>query len=85
MMTFEEKVRTFHVLDTLYRSPSNTSLFKGVPIEQRERVLAYYKAVGQKVKLRYRGPRAHRTFRSQNTRQSSCLQSDATTFAVYIR
>ena len=84
-MTFEEKVRTFHVLYELYRSPGNTSLFKGVPIEQRERVLQYYKAVGQKVKLRYRGPRAHRTFRSQNTRQSSCLQSDATTFAVYIR
>jgi hypothetical protein len=85
MMTFEEKVRTFHVLYELYRSPGNTSLFKGVPVEMRDRVLAYYKAVGQKVKLRYRGPRAHRTFRSQNTRQSSCLQSDATTFAVYIR
>jgi hypothetical protein len=85
MMTFEEKVRTFDVLYTLYRSPGNTSLFKGVPIEQRERVLAYYKAVGQKVKLRYRGPRVHRTFRSQNTRQSSCLKLDATTFAVYVR
>jgi hypothetical protein len=84
-MTFEDKVRTFHVLYELYRSPGNTSLFKGVPIEQRERVLKYYKAIGQKVKLRYRGPRAHRTFRSQNTRQSSCLQSDATTFAVYVR
>ena len=85
MMTFEEKVRTFNVLYELYRSPGNTSVFKGVPVEMRERVLAYYKAMGQKVKLRYRGPRAHRTFRSQNTRQSSCLQSDATTFAVYIR
>jgi hypothetical protein len=84
-MTFEDKVRTFHVLYELYRSPSNTSLFKGVPVEMRERVLKYYKAVGQKVKLRYRGPRVHRTFRSQNTRQSSCLQSDATTFAVYPR
>jgi|Laugresbdmm110dd_1035094.scaffolds.fasta_scaffold32475_6 hypothetical protein len=85
MMTFEEKVRTFNVLYELYRSPSNTSVFKGVPIEQRERVLQYYKAMGTKVKLRYRGPRAHRTFRSQNTRQSTCLQADATTFAVYFR
>ena len=85
MMTFEEKVRTFNVLYELYRSPGNTSLFKGVPIEQRERVLAYYKAVGQKVKLRYRGPRSHRTFRSQNARQRTCLQADATTFAVYMR
>lgn len=84
-MTFEEKVRTFDVLYALYRSPGNTSLFKGVPVEMRDRVLSYYKAVGQKVKLRYRGPRAHRTFRSQNTKQSSCLKVDATTFAVYMR
>lgn len=84
-MTFEEKVRTFNVLNTLYRSPGNTSLFKGVPIEQRERVLAYYKSMGQKVKLRYRGPRAHRTFRSPNNRSGSCLMQDATTFAVYMR
>ena len=78
MMTFEEKVRTFHVLDTLYRSPSNTSLFKGVPIEMRERVLKYYRAMGWKVKLRYRGPRTHGT-------QQNCVLRDATTFAVYIR
>jgi hypothetical protein len=85
MMTFEEKVRTFHVLDTLYRSPSNTSLFKGVPIEMRERVLAYYKSMGWKVKLRYRGPRVHNTFRNPYTNQSSCLMKDAKTFAVYMR
>jgi len=78
MMTFEEKVRTFNVLYTLYRSPSNTSLFKGVPISMREKVLAYYKAMGQKVKLRYRGPRVHGT-------QSYCVLRDAKTFAVYIR
>jgi hypothetical protein len=78
MMTFEEKVRTFNVLYTLYRSPSNTSVFKGVPVEQRERVLAYYKAMGTKVKLRYRGPRTHGT-------QQNCLLRDATTFAVYFR
>ena len=85
MMTFEEKVRTFNVLNTLYRSPGNTSVFKGVPISMRERVLKYYKAMGQKVKLRYRGPRVHSTFRSQNNRQSTCLQTDATTFSVYFR
>lgn len=77
-MTFEEKVRTFDVLYTLYRSPGNTSLFKGVPIEQRERVLKYYKAMGTKVKLRYRGPRTHGT-------QQTCVLRDATTFAVYMR
>jgi hypothetical protein len=78
MMTFEEKVRTFHVLYELYRSPGNTSLFKGVPVAMRERVLAYYKSVGQKVKLRYRGPRTHGT-------QQNCVLRDATTFAVYPR
>lgn len=78
MMTFEEKVRTFDVLYTLYRSPGNTSLFKGVPVEMRERVLKYYKAMGQKVKLRYRGPRVHGT-------QQNCVLRDATTFAVYMR
>jgi hypothetical protein len=78
MMTFEEKVRTFNVLYTLYRSPSNTSLFKGVPISMRERVLKYYKAMGSKVKLRYRGPRVHGS-------QSTCVLCDAKTFAVYIR
>ena len=78
MMTFDEKVRTFNVLYTLYRSPSNTSLFKGVPISMREKVLAYYKSMGWKVKLRYRGPRTHGT-------QSYCVLQDATTFAVYIR
>jgi len=78
MMTFEEKVRTFNVLYTLYRSPSNTSVFKGVPISMREKVLAYYKACGWKVKLRYRGPRIHGS-------QSTCVLQDATTFAVYIR
>jgi len=77
-MTFEEKVRTFHVLYELYRSPSNTSLFKGVPIAMRERVLKYYKACGMKVKLRYRGPRTHGS-------QSYCVLQDATTFAVYVR
>ena len=78
MMTFEEQVRTFNVLYTLYRSPSNTSIFKGVPISMRERVLKYYKTMGQKVKLRYRGPRTHGS-------QSYCVLQDATTFAVYVR
>lgn len=78
MMTFDEKVRTFDVLYTLYRSPSNTSLFKGVPISMRDRVLKYYKSMGWKVKLRYRGPRTHGS-------QSTCVLRDATTFAVYMR
>ena len=66
------------VLLEQYRSPNNTSVFKGVPVELRERVLEYYKSVGIKVKLRYRGPRTHGT-------QSYCVLRDAKTFAVYER
>ena len=66
------------VLLEQYKSPNNTSVFKGVPIDMRERVLEYYKSVGIKVKLRYRGPRVHGT-------QSYCTLGDAKTFAVYER
>ena len=61
-----------------YNSPNNTSIVKGVPIQYRERVLSYYKSMGIKVKLRYRGPRVHGT-------QSYCVLRDAKTFAVYER
>ena len=76
-------MKIFSRYDTLellkpYKSPSNTSVFKGVPVALRERVLSYYKFIGIKVKLRYRGPRIHGT-------QSYCVLRDAKTFAVYVR
>jgi hypothetical protein len=83
-MTFFVEIATLELLKQ-YSSPRNTSLFKGVPVELRDRVLSYYNAMGVKVKLRYRGPRKHNTFRSPNTKQSSCLMQDAKTFAVYMR
>ena len=76
-MTFFGQYATLELLKP-YKSPSNTSVFKGVPVELRERVLEYYKSVGIKVKLRYRGPRVHGT-------QSCCVLRDAKTFAVYER
>ena len=76
-MTFFGQTATSVLLEQ-YRSPNNTSVFKGVPVELRERVLEYYKSVGIKVKLRYRGPRVHGT-------QSYCVLRDAKTFAVYVR
>jgi hypothetical protein len=81
MTTFQE-IGTLELLKS-YRSRLFRSEYKGVPIELRERVLAYYKAHGIKVKLRYRGPRKHNAYRSPNTKQSTCLVSDAKTFAVY--
>jgi hypothetical protein len=77
MMNFLEQMNTFNYLER-YRSPGNTSFYKGVPVSYRDLVLKYYKTRGFKVKLRYRGPRTHGT-------QSYCTLGDATTFAVYVR
>jgi hypothetical protein len=66
-----------------YRSYNRASWFHGVPAYMRDEVLTYFKNIGVKVKLRYRGPRAHRVYRSPNSRQTTCLMADATSFAVY--
>jgi hypothetical protein len=66
-----------------YRSHGRTSWFHGVPATMRNEVLAYFKSIDVKVKLRYRGPRAHRQYRSSNSRSTTCLMRDATSFAVY--
>jgi hypothetical protein len=76
-MNMIDRMRTFSLLEQ-YRSPSNASYYKGIPVRLRDVVLSYYKAQGWKVKLRYRGPRTHGT-------QSYCVLRDATTFAVYMR
>ena len=82
-MTFFGQYATLELLKP-YKSPSNTSVFKGVPIALRERVLSYYKSVGIKVKLRYRGPRNKgNDTRHWFLRKSNCLKSNATTFTVY--
>ena len=66
-----------------YRSYNRASWFHGVPATMRNEVLAYFKSIDVKVKLRYRGPRAHRQYRSSNSRSTTCLMRDATSFAVY--
>ena len=67
-----------------YRSHGNRhSWFHGVPATMRDDVLSYFKSIDVKVKLRYRGPRAHRNYRSSNSRQTTCLREDATSFAIY--
>jgi hypothetical protein len=66
-----------------YRSYNRASWFHGVPATMRDEVLAYFKSIDVKVKLRYRGPRAHRQYRSPITRSTTCLMRDATSFAVY--
>jgi hypothetical protein len=66
-----------------FKSVGRTSLYHGVPASMRDEVLTYFKSSGVKVKLRYRGPRAHRRYRSSNSRSTTCLMCDATSFAVY--
>jgi hypothetical protein len=66
-----------------YRSYGRHSWFHGVPATMRDDVLSYFKSIDVKVKLRYRGPRAHRHYRSSNSRQTTCLREDATSFAIY--
>lgn len=66
-----------------YRSYGRNSWFHGVPASLRDEVLSYFKSIDVKVKLRYRGPRAHRRYRSSNSRQTTCLREDATSFAIY--
>ena len=60
-----------------------TSIFHGIPVQYREVVLRRLKIAGIKVKLRYRGPRAHNYNRGRFTNSCSCLMQDAVTFAVY--
>jgi hypothetical protein len=66
-----------------YRSYGRNSWFHGVPATMRDEVLSYFKSIDVKVKLRYRGPRAHRRYRSSNSRSTTCLREDATSFAIY--
>ncbi len=87
----------WHRLLGRYKSPKHeTSLMKGIPIEYLETVRFLHSAVkeltphcstAQKVlKVRYRGPRAHRPFEQgafMDNRQSYCLKEDATSFAIY--
>ena len=66
-----------------------------VPIELRKQTLTAYRKIGTRVRLRYRGPRAHSVGRamphidggtySRDHIQSSqyCLLEDATHFTVY--
>jgi hypothetical protein len=78
------------VLLEQYRSPDNTSVFKGVPIDMRERVLEYYRTIGVSVRLEFRGKREYKVLllRSGGTYKQydpSCRLRNAKTFAVYIR
>jgi hypothetical protein len=71
---------------------------KGIPMEMLNLVRAFFKAEGVNIRVAYRGPRAQSVGRimkgyngysnykrSRFSAQSSCLKSDATSFAVYLK
>ena len=67
-----------------YQSPNTeTSYYKGIPIEYLEVTRKILKANGLSRKVRYRGPRPAHPGRSRFDRQASCLKVDAKTFTVY--
>lgn len=69
---------------SLYQSGAGrTSLLHQVPIKDLDQVRLLFAKSRIPVKIRFRGPRAHRPGRTAHTRSSSCLKADAVTFAVY--
>ena len=81
----------------VYISPKGDhSVLKGVPIQYLEEIKRRFSDAGIRIKIRFRGPRAHRypkgAQRWENgpnalviNAHSTCLKADATTFAVYHR
>ena len=62
-----------------YKSPeSETSLYKGIPIQYLPEVKSLFNSLGISVRYLFRGRRSRKN-------KSYCLLSDAQTFAVYQR
>ena len=69
---------------SLYQSGAGrNSMLHQVPMRHLSQVRLLFAKSGIKVKVRFRGPRAHNRGRNVNTRSSTCLKNDAVTFAVY--
>ena len=60
------------------------AVFSRVPMSKYDEFKALF---GNKFRLRYRGPRAHRIARgrSHSLAQSTCLKYDATHFSAYLQ
>ena len=63
-----------------FKQAGSHAYYSRIPIH----LLDHFRYVYQnKYKIRYRGPRAHRTYRSSISKASTCLKEDATHFSVY--
>ena len=60
------------------------AVFSRIPMSKYDEYKALF---GNKYRLRYRGPRAHRIARgrSHSLAQSTCLKVDATHFSAYLQ
>lgn len=68
-----------------YKSPvDHSSLFNNVPIQYLDDVKNVLKKANIKYLIRYRGPRKFDINRYRHNRQSMCIKSSATHFAVYL-
>ena len=68
---------------TDYMSPTTeTSFYKGIPIEYLNITRKILKSHGYTCKIRYRGPRKN-DGRNWFNQKSTCLKSNAVTFTVY--
>jgi hypothetical protein len=69
---------------TYGRTVGQRAVFARVPMSKYDEFKALF---GNKFRLRYRGPRAHRIARgrSHSLAQSTCLKVDATHFSAYMQ
>ncbi len=69
---------------TYGRTVGQRAVFSRVPMSDYDEFKALF---GNKYRLRYRGPRAHRIARgrSHSLAQSTCLKVDATHFTAYMQ
>jgi len=73
----------YNYYQTYGRTVGQRAVFARVPMSKYDEFKALF---GSKYRLRYRGPRAHRSAqgRSHSLAQSTCLKYDATHFSAYI-
>jgi len=69
-----------HEIFRFWSRNDTAAVFTNIPIHLLDEFRSFYRG---KYKIRYRGPRAHRTFDSVLNRASYCLLKDAKTFSAY--
>ena len=87
-----------NTIKALYPAIGEAALAKGIPMNMLPLVRIAFKDEGIRIRVAYRGPRAQSVGRimkgyngysnykrSRFSAQSSCLKSDATSFAVYLK